>query len=237
MAFFDFLLGGSPLKRHQRRVANRDAQPEDREASADWLAKDGSDEALMALCGRFALQLEHGLKDKKEKEMVFELLAAKGTEGSRIARAYASQNAAFAWPLRLIERIEGPSAGVAFLLELLARESVDNELHPEKKKNLLIGLAERRHADIVRAASPFLHDFDEGVRHAAIEAVAAQDGDEGRAPLLDALADPKEESTRIRGRLAEIFAQRRWAVSDDPWLAANVPNGYRLDAGRLVDAR
>lgn len=237
MAFFDFLLGGSPMKRHARRVTDRDAQPEDREASAHWLAENGTEEALVALCNRFSLQLEHSIKDKKEKDMVFDLLVSRGAEGSRIARQYAKSNASFAWPVRIIEKVEGATAGVVYLLELLARESVDNELHPEKKRNLLIALAERKNAEIVNAGRPFLADFDEGVRHAAIEALAAQDGDEPREALLGALCNPKEESTRIRGRLAEICALRKWAVGDDAWLAAHVPNGFRLVDGRLVDGR
>lgn len=236
MAFFDFLLGGSPITRHARRVANRDAQAEDREASAHWLAEDGSAEALLALCQRFNLQLEHSLKDKKEKDLVFDLLAAKGAEGARAVRAFGKSTVAFAWPVRLIERLEGADAATAFLLELISHESVDNELKPEKKRNLLIALAERKHPGIVEAARPFLKDFDEGVRHAAIEATAAQDGDAGRDALLDVLRNPKEESTRIRGRVAEIFAGRRWTVPVDEWLAGNVPSGFRIEAGRLVEA-
>lgn len=236
MAFFDFLLGGSPLKRHARRVANRDAQAEDREASAHWLAEDGSDEALLALCQRFNLQLEHSLKDKKEKDLVFELLAAKGPQGARAVRSFGKSAVAFAWPVRLIERLEGGDAATAFLMELLSQESVDNELKPEKKRNLLIALAERKHPGLVDAARPYLKDFDEGVRHAAIEATAGQDGDAGRDALFDVLRNPKEESTRIRGRVAEIFASRRWAVPQDDWFAAHVPAGFRLDGNRLVEA-
>jgi hypothetical protein len=50
------------------------------------------------------------------------------------------------------------------------------------------------------------------VRHAAIEAMAAQDGDTAVPWLQASLTNPKEESTRIRGRLVEIFQQRRWPL-------------------------
>lgn len=212
MAFFDFLLGGAQgqIKRHARRVANRDAQPEDRESSAAWLSDNGTDDALMGLCGRFALQLEHSLKDKKEKELVAEMLESKGEKGAEIARRWAAANPHYHYPVRIVERIKGSDEATRLLLDLLAGESVDNEFHPEKKRNLLISLAERRHPAILDAAAPFLGDFDEGVRHAAIEALAAQDGDAMRGPLDAARTNPKEESTRIRGRLNEIFQQRRW---------------------------
>lgn len=214
MAFFDFLLGGpaGQIKRHARRVANRDAQPEDREASAHWLAENGSEEALLALCARFSLQLEHGLKDRKEKDLTADLLAGHGTQGSTVAKRWARENVQFHYAVRVVERVEGADAAVRLLLELLNAELVENEFKPEKKRNLLIALAERRHPEIVPAASRFLVDFDEGVRHAAIEAIAAQEGNAGEPLLRDALANPKEESTRIRGRLVEIFQQRRWTL-------------------------
>ncbi|MES2640303.1 MAG: HEAT repeat domain-containing protein [Myxococcota bacterium] len=214
MAFFDFLLGGpaGQLKRHARRVANRDAQAEDREASAHWLAQNGSEEALLAMCARFALQLEHGLKDRKEKDLVFELLAEQGPRGAAVARRWATENPNFHHAVRLVERVEGSEAAVGLLLELLAAEQVDQEFKPEKKRNLLISLAERRSVRVVEAARRFLTDFDEGVRHAAIEAMAAQEGDAAAPHLAQALINPKEESTRIRGRLQEIFVQRKWPL-------------------------
>lgn len=214
MAFFDFLLGGpaGQLRRHARRVANRDSQAEDREASAHWLAQNGSEEALFAMCARFALQLEHGLKDRKEKDIVFELLTDHGPRGAVVARRWASENPNFHHAVRLVERIEGSEAAVGLLLELLAAEDVEQEFKPEKKRNLLISLAERRSGRVVDAAQRFLVDFDEGVRHAAIEAMAAQEGDAAAQHLARALHNPAEESTRIRGRLAEIFQQRRWPL-------------------------
>lgn len=214
MAFFDFLLGGpaGQLKRHARRVANRDAQPDDREASAHWLAELGSEDALLALCGRFALQLEHGLKDRKEKDLAFELLVEHGQPAAAVARRWASGNPNFHHAVRLVERIEGPEAALGLLLELLEAEQVEQEFKPEKKRNLLISLAERRSPRVVDAAQRFLVDFDEGVRNAAIEAMAAQEGDSAAPHLARALANPQEESTRIRGRLVEIFQQRKWPL-------------------------
>ncbi len=236
VAFLDFFTGGPPLKRHARRMTDRDAQAEDRESSAQWLSDDASEEALTALCGRFALQLEHGLKDKKEKDMVLELLCGHGASGARAARAFALSNPNFAYAVRVVERVSGAESATALLLELLAAESVDNELKPEKKHRLLLALAERKDAAIVQAAAPYLADFDEGVRNAAVEALAAQEGDASREPLAAALLNPKEESTRIRGRLADVFAQRRWALADGSSLEGRIPVGFRLEGDRLARA-
>ncbi len=234
MGFLDFFTGGPPLKRNARKAVDRDAQAEDREAALRALGDDGSAEALEALCARFGIQLEHGMRDRREKELVFELLCGHGAAGAEVAGRYARGVPTFAWAVKVVEQVEGASAATGLLLELLGRESVDNELKPEKKHNLLIALAERRDARIVAAASPFLADFDEGVRNAAMEAVGGQDGDEGLATLSAALVNPREESTRIRGRLAEIFAARDWPSPQDAWFLANIPVGYRVTEGRLV---
>jgi len=240
MAFFDFLFGSdaTQLKKHARRVADRDAQPEDRESSARWLFEKGTDEAIVAMFGRFNLQLEHSMKDQKEKDYVLELLAERGGDAARAARTFAHGSVNFQYAVRLLEKVEGPKAGVELLLDLLAEEKVENEWKPEKKRNLLISLAEKKDPRIVEGAARFLEDFDEGVRNAAVEAIAAQDGDAGRDVLLPALLNEKEESTRVRGRLAEVFASRRWSVPEGHgFLASNMPSGFRLDGDRLVAGR
>jgi hypothetical protein len=231
MGFLDFFSSGGAMKRHVRRMTDRDAQDDDRVASINWLADNGTEEALVGLCNRFGMQLEHQLKDRKEKDMALEALCEKGVQGSAIAKRWAFHNPRFAYAIKVVERVEGSPAAVEVLLEMLAKESVDNELKPEKKHALLIALAERKDARIAAAARPFLADFNEGVRHAAIEAIAAQDGDAGREGLAEALANPKEESTRIRGRLAEIFAQRRWPAPEG---LGSPPDGFRIEGGRLV---
>lgn len=232
MAFLDFLFG-SPISRHGKRVADRNAQPEDREESARWLANEGTDAAILALYGRYNLQIEHSLKDQREKDLVTDLLIGLGPKATAQARVFASEHPIFHGAVRVVERVEGASAAVELLLTLLGRERVEEEFKIEKKKNLLIALAERRDPRIVEATARFLGDFDEGVRNAAVEAVAAQEGDAGREPLRAVLCNPEEESTRIRGRVAEIFALRRWVVGDDAWLAAHMPSGFRFVDGRV----
>ncbi len=231
MAFLDKIFG-SPLKRHARRVGTRDAQPEDRETSARWLIENGSPEALAAVFNRFELQLEHSLKDKREKELVYELLVDVGPAAAVAARAFARTSVHFQWAVAVIDKLEGPGAGTRALIDLLETQRVEDEFKPEKKRTLLLFLAERKDPAIAAAATRFLVDFDEGVRHAAIEAIAAQDVD--GTVLAPLLVDPKEESTRIRGRLGELFATRGWPVPEDAWLQSHVPIGFRLADGRLM---
>mgnify|MGYP002632875458 CR=1 FL=1 len=236
MAWNDIFTGNSVAK-HGRRMQDRDAQAEDRMKSAEWLAEQATPDSLLALCRRFDLQLEHQIKDREEKSAMVELLVGCGPLGAAAVRQHARASANFQFALRTLERIEGAGSATGFLLELLASERLENEFHPEKKRTLLLTLAERRDPRIVEAAARFLLDFDEGVRHAAIEAIAAQEGEAGRAPLELALKRRDEESTRVRGRLAELFGQRRWPIEEDGWISEHMPPGYQLRGGVPVHTR
>ena len=239
MAFYDFLLGPQrQIAANIKRVADRNSQAEDRDGAARWLAQNGSEEALYGMFSRFDLQIEHSLKDRNEKELVFELLLDHGAKVLPIARKFGEKSTNFVYAARLVGRISGEEAATTLLLELLEQETLENELKPEKKRLLLIALAERQDPRIVAAASRFLADFDEGVRAGAVEAIVSKEGDERRPLLLAALCNRKEESTRIRGRIAEAFAKKKWLIdTDDPWLPNHVPSGYRLVDGLLISAR
>ena len=81
MGIFDFLFGGNKetqLKRHAKKVSNLNAQADEREASAQWLAEEGSPQAIGALLKRFSINYEQRMKDIKEKEYIYKLLERKG---------------------------------------------------------------------------------------------------------------------------------------------------------------
>ena len=60
-----------------------------------------------------------------------------------------------------------------------------------------------------------LKDFDEGVRYSASEVIIAQQDDAGRPYLQKVLANPAEDSNRLKVRLAGVFSQRRWPIDDE----------------------
>lgn len=242
MGFLDFLFGGdeAQLKRHARRMVNLNAQAEDREASAIWLAENGSPEAISALLNRFTVKYEQGMKDAAEKETIYRLLVDLGPAVTEPVMEWARNNQQFAQPLRLVEHFQGPEAAVGLLLEMLAVEN--DPFKPEKKRQILIHLADFRDPRIIEGARTCVTDFDEGVRYAACGALLAQEaegevGDELREILRNILADMDEDSNRLKVRIAETFHQRRWtlgqaldAVSDHP------PHGWVVDGDRLVPA-
>jgi len=239
MGLFDFML--SPEKKiakHVRRLTNRDSQPEDREASAAWLADQGTPQAILGLLSRFDMQLDHQLKDQGEKEQLFDLLVSLGKPVVEPTRVWLRQCKSFARPLALLGHLEGQDAAIQAAFEILEIEQQDgNDFKPQKKKAVLIWLADRRHDEAIDRATPFLDDFDEGVRYAAAEVIIAQKDDAGIEPLLGVLTNAEEDSNRLRVRLCEVFAQRRWPVGEsEAALADSLPNGFALSQGRIVKA-
>lgn len=237
MGVFDFLLSDEKkIKKHQRRITNRDAQPDDRELSARWLAENGTPQALLALLSRFDMVLDHQLKDQGEKDLAYGLLAAHGRKVVEPLEAWLRRCKSLGMPLRLHEEVCGRDATVELVYELLEKEKERQDFRADKKKKLLIWLADVRHPGAVAAAEPFLADFDEGVRYAAAEVIIAQEGEGGRPALLAALVNPEEESNRLKVRIAEIFATRRWSVQGEEGVAASLPEGYRVQNDRIVTA-
>ena len=239
MGLFDFFGGGSIEKqigKHAARIKKKDAQQEDRIASAYWLAENGSTEAIMALLGRFEMTYEHLMKDSQEKDAVQALVLELGETALPAIEHFLRRSKQFARPLALYQAISGDEKTLELLFEMLTIESKKSELKPDKKKALLIKLAEFQDARAGLKALPFLDDFDEGVRFGAIEVLAAQtETEEIRAGLLGALSNEDEESNRVRVRIAEIAGGRRWPLGEtQKYMVENPPSGWTVAKGRLV---
>lgn len=235
MGLFDFLTGGEDgqIKRHTKRVRNLNAQAEDRQASAYWLAENGSDEAIYGLLGRFTVNYEHSMKDAQEKDLVLNLLQDLGPKAVGPIEQWVRKNQAFAMPLQVLQRVNGNGAAVDVLLDMLGRE-VD-PFRPEKKRQILIKLADYKDERICGRVPACLEDFDEGIRYAAAEALLAQETDAVREELARALAKRDEESNRLRVRIADAFNKRNWSLGENASdIAERPPHGWRVSGDRIA---
>jgi hypothetical protein len=237
MGFLDVIFGSpaKQLERQCKRAQNINAQPEDREAAALYLAEDGSEQAIYGLLGRFDVRIENAMKDRNEKAFVFELLQALGQPALEPAVIFAKRCKNIANPLRLIEALGGTGPLLDTALGMLDEEFDKEDYKPDRKRHLLVLLADQRDERIAPSAARFLEDFDEGVRYAAAQAVIAQESELGRPELIAALANPDEESNRLRVRIAEVVAARRWSIDEHlEDLAAAPPNGFQVKGKYLV---
>lgn len=235
MGFFDFLLSEEKkITKNRLRLTSKDSQAEDREAAAVWLAENGSPKALLALLSRFDMKLEHQLNDKGEKERVYGLVIGVGEPAVKPLRSWLKQCKQIQVPLKLYEALTDASTALDMVVKLLEVELARDDFKPEKKHALLVWLAERRDPRAFDAAAPFLGDFDENVRCTAVEVLVHQGDARAREPLERALARPDEDSGRLRHRIAEVFAQRRWELDDPDAVSAALPGGFAVKDGRIV---
>jgi hypothetical protein len=238
MGWLDFLTGGEEgqLKRHAKRIKDLNAQMEDRQQSARWLAEKGSEEAIYGLLGRYTINYEQRMKDTEEKELVTALLRGLGPKATSAIRQWVRKNDQFAVPLQLLDEMEGPAAAVDLLLDMLGRE-VD-PFKPEKKRQILIKLSDYIDERIPSRGGACLEDFDEGVRYAAAEALLGQDNEVVREDLAKALANRQEESNRLRVRIAEAFAQKGWSLGRyTADVAERPPVGWKVAGDKMVAPR
>lgn len=234
MFLFDFFLSEEKrIERQIRVLTDRDSQPEDREAAAKWLADNKSPRAILGMLQRFEMTLEHQMKDTTEKDALYARLVNLGAElVVEPTKAWLKQGRQFALPLRLLGELAGERAAIEAAFELLRHEHAKDDFKPDKKKGLLVWLAERKNVpEAVDEAAVFLKDFDEGVRYAAVEVCIAQGTDRSGEVLVSVLGNEKEESGRLKARVAEAFAQKGWKAPES--VAPNLHGGYRWKDGRI----
>ena len=214
MGLFDWFSKEGKFKRHLRRASDRDAQPEDREASTMALVEEGSPEAIYAVLKRFDTKLSQQMKDKAEKEWVHDLLLTATDKLDRPLDEWMERCNTFAWPLKLHVARHGEEATCERIFALLDGPVGKAAFEPGKRRELLIWLTEHPHPGAVEAVLPFLDDFQDDVRYAAAEVLFANGQDlpeEARDALFGRLTNPDEESRRLQLRIGEVFRDPRLA--------------------------
>ena len=233
MGLLDFLFGGSKesqFKRHAKRITNLNSQADDREASAEWLAQEGSPQAVTALLRRFNLNYEQRMKDTREKEHIYNLLENIGRDVLEPAKEWMRRNDNFAYPIRLVQKFEGEDQTILFLLELLSLENDD--FSPNKKIQLLSHLQNFKHKAIAENLPQYLNDFNEDVRFATIQALANQKDPSSKTPLLEQMS--REDSNRLRDCIATLFVEEGWSIDPHQELIQEkIPVGFIIEGDYL----
>jgi hypothetical protein len=235
MGLFDFFLSDAKkIQRYQRALVDKAQQAEERAVSARWLADHGTPIALLALLSRFEMRLEHQMNDQAEKEDLYGLLIRLGEPVVEPLRAHLKKGRQMGFPLRLMVELQGVDRTVDLVLDLLEHERKKDDFKADKKQQLLVWLAEGRHARAAPVAAAFLHDFDEAVRYSAAEVLMASGDEASRLALEGTLVSPKEESNRLKTRIADVFASKGWPLAQPEAVAASLPGGFVVRNGRVV---
>lgn len=222
------------VARHAQAISKK-AQPHDRQAAIDALAKAGTAGAAAALLKRYTFVIDPSITDEEERETAFRGIVAAGEDALPAIRDFCTNAESVTWPLRMMRELLADEKLVGEILELL--ETWDTEYHrnPDPKIQLIGALERVKDPRVRGAVERFLEDFQEPTRFQAVGTLLAQDAPEAAGPLARALV--REEAVRTQNRIAEGLATRGWVVpaADRARLAERLPRAYRLDAdGRVV---
>jgi HEAT repeat protein len=206
---FGFFSKDRALKRAMEKVGNKLVQSPDRYAAMEKLREHGTDDALYALCRRFSLNSLKMVEDLEEKQWVVEVLVAKGETAVPALRRYMKSSPHVAYPLRILGHLTDKALILEVIDEVLSDEEPGYTRDPEKRIEVIKWLSEWEVGtsdEIATRVIPYLEDFDETVRFAAIEALSNHMTPAAVEALIAAMLRPEEESRRLKGRIATALA-------------------------------
>jgi hypothetical protein len=227
------------LQRTIEKATNKLAQQADRWGALEKLKEDGTDGALLGLCRRFAITSMKGVEDEAEKLWVVDTLVAKGDTALAPLVRYMKSAEQLAFPLRVLERIAPRDKVLEVVDGLFASEPPGYVRMPDRRIDLLRWFSEWKPAtddDVISRLTPYVTDFDENVRFAAIDGMATRDPAKIAPPLIAALVRPEEESGRIKRAIVEVLERCKAPLGDQAAAVAAMLTGplgesFKVDAG------
>ncbi|MBI2894782.1 MAG: HEAT repeat domain-containing protein [Deltaproteobacteria bacterium] len=239
MGLLDSLLGGPDrtFRKHAERVANKRAQAIDRSASIEYLASERTADAVDALLARFTYSTEPTITDQEEKSRVFEAIVDAGEVALEPVRDFLAHVESLTWPMKILAELLQPADLVTELLGIVEELETEYERDPQRKIQAISFLEELSDPRIAPAISRFLEDANETVRfHAAGVLLAQKDEEEARTKLLERLS--REESVRVRLRIAEGLADLGWGVQGYRAAVEKVlPEGFAIQSNGQIKKR
>jgi hypothetical protein len=229
------------LQRTIEKATNKLAQQPDRWAALEKLKEDGSEPALVGMCKRFSITSLKGVEDEQEKLWVVDTLVALGSGALAPLVRYMKSADQLAFPLKVLERIASHDQGLEVVDGLLATEPPGYVRMPERRIDLLRWFGEWKPAtddELISRLTPYVTDFDENVRFAAIDGMASRDPAKIAAPLIAALIRPEEESGRIKRAICEVLQRTQAPLGDHAAAVAAALTGpladvFKVDGGTV----
>lgn len=223
------------------KATNKLSQQADRFAALERLKEDGSDDALVGLCKRWAITAMKGVEDEQEKHWVVNALVEKGERALNPLLRYMKSAEQLAFPLRVLEQIASRDQVLKIADEVFATEPPGYVRMPDKRIDLLRWFGEWKPAtddEVVARMTPYVTDFDENVRFAAIDGMAHRAPEKIAPPLIGALIRPEEESGRIKRAIVEVLEAHKVPLGDQAAKVAAVLTGpladdFKVEGGLL----
>lgn len=220
------------LEKTIAKATNKLSQQVDRWGALERLKEVGSDEALFGLCKRFGITSMKGVEDEDEKSWVVNTLVAVGPAALPPVVRYMAKAEQLAFPLRVLEQIAPREKVLEVADSLFASEPPGYVRMPERRIDLIRWFSEWKPGtddEVVARLSPYIGDFDENSRFAAIDGMAGRDPAKIAPPLIAALIRPEEDSGRIKRAIVEVLEKSKAPLGDHSDAVAAVLVGPLAD--------
>ncbi|HEY4058339.1 MAG TPA: hypothetical protein VGM39_17120 [Kofleriaceae bacterium] len=226
------------LQKTIERAINKLSQQPDRWGALEKLKEDGSDAALVGMCKRWSVTSMKGVEDEQEKNWVVDVLVANGAGSLKPLTQYMKNAEHLAFPLRALERIGNHDQIIEAVDALFASETPGYVRMPERRIDLIRWFSEWKGAtddEHISRLTPYVADFDENSRFAAIEGMQNLTPEKIGPPLITALLRPDEESGRIKRTIVEVLAKSKAPLGDQADAVAAMLKGplteFKVDGG------
>lgn len=200
-------------------------------------AKDESQavEAYVGVLKRFTVTSTKSIEDEEEKGWAYRRLGAIGKDLVPALEAFCLESDNIAWALRLVEDVADETQEWALLDKLVDKHPPGYERDPSKKIQLLTHISEIEDPQVPKILVRYLSDDDETVRFFAVEALVDIADPSTLEALVGRLADPKEDSLRLRARVLDGLANLGWDISaHTDVISKNLGSEHLLEGGKVV---
>lgn len=224
------------IARLERLVSNKLSQNFDRQDALEQLGRIASADAAAVLLKRFNWHLDPSITDLEEKEVAVRGIVAAGEAALPPIREYCRRAEGLTWPLKALSQIVEADRYADELLTLLDQFDTEYVRNAEPKVQLLTALSAFARDDVRLAIEQFIEDASEPVRFAAVNAAFSMKNELSVEVLVAAM--PREESLRIKNRVAQGIVEAGWRV---PLTLVDVcrghlPPGFRLSPDGTIQS-
>ena len=233
------------IKRTTDKALNKFGQSIERIHAMEKLLNDGSDESLYTLVRRFSFNCHKTIEDEQEKQWVYETLSKQGQAVIVPLCRFIQSNDSITYPLRVLENVVPEDQILTIIDELLEKEPVGYTRHTNKRVQLLDWIGELEMISPQNSTDriiPYLEDFDESIRFAAVNAIKHRMTPDIEKqlvpPLIQAMTRTSEESLRIKIHIAEILVENnsdlRLHVQQITPLLTDTLQSFKLQHNKLT---
>ncbi|MFT7621029.1 MAG: hypothetical protein ACI9WU_000190 [Myxococcota bacterium] len=243
MGLFDFLNSDAKearaVGRWQKRLMNKYMQTAERKRAIEALTQIGTEEAIVALLGRYKYRTEATIVDEDEKQEVFEAVVALGENAIPALNTYIANETAIYFPCKALRRVVGDEVAAATILQSLSAVPDSFGANADRRQQLVDNLRDFSDNPVVyQTLLGLMEDEDEEIVIRAIDGLSARSGDRAVVEAIVPRILQEETSHRVRTLVMELMIEKGWNVKRyKKALTGIIPAHYFIDDTGVVQRR